>query len=225
MPGVGTGIFIKSYRRRRYLRYSDIPRYLPYMFSRQDLDRIAFGEPGRTRPSTKPSVLPALDLPDRLSPKTVSDGDPPSAPGTTVGGEPQGPLCTKLDPSALPSWWETILFAPVAVLRWLFGTRNTTKEHQSQEVTLPSAADPSPKPAQRRRSTDFYIYENWAHEHMARVHYAQCSQCNYGNGTHGNSSTRNGRWLGPFDSFDAAVEAARGQGTTTISPCRTCTPC
>jgi hypothetical protein len=212
------------------LRDSDITRYPQYMLSREVLDRMAVGEPGRTPTphSVKSSVTPALDPSDSLPKDRMAD-DPPFAPTTTVGGEPRSPHCAKLAPSALPSWLETILFAPIAALRWLFGTMNTAEHQQPRKVTPPlegAVTDlASPQPEQPRRAINFYIYENWAHGHTAKVHYAQCSQCNYGDGTHGRRSTPNGRWLGPFESFEAAVEEARGRGATAISPCRSCTPC
>lgn len=55
----------------------------------------------------------------------------------------------------------------------------------------------------------FYVYENWTHD-RARVHRAECSFCNHGDGTHGGGSDRNGRWLPPFEtSAQAFAQAAK----------------
>lgn len=51
----------------------------------------------------------------------------------------------------------------------------------------------------------YWIYENWRAEKKAMVHFATCSFCNAGAGTQRNKQeNRNGRWVGPFDTFDIA---------------------
>lgn len=43
----------------------------------------------------------------------------------------------------------------------------------------------------------FYVYENWLHDRVI-VHRGDCSHCNHGNGSHGASSERYGRWHRDF---------------------------
>jgi hypothetical protein len=53
-----------------------------------------------------------------------------------------------------------------------------------------------------------WVYENWrVHGHRATVHRGECGSCNHGSGIHAGSSSRNGRWLGPFNTPDATKDA------------------
>ena len=70
----------------------------------------------------------------------------------------------------------------------------------------------------------YYVYENWVAEgHKARIHFSHCSYCNDGEGVHSGSGDRNGRWLGPFDMLQGAVDAAHGTGGN-VSKCKLCCP-
>lgn len=70
---------------------------------------------------------------------------------------------------------------------------------------------------------DYYVYENWAAEPKARIHFAECRWCNRGRGIHSQASERNGRWHGPFASMANACNAARQTGRP-VSLCRHCEP-
>lgn len=70
----------------------------------------------------------------------------------------------------------------------------------------------------------YYVYENWrAAGHRARIHFSSCSFCRNGKGIHPGSSSRNGRWLGPFDTFEAASSAAYQTGGD-VRVCEYCRP-
>jgi len=70
----------------------------------------------------------------------------------------------------------------------------------------------------------FWVYENWrAHGHRATVHRSQCGHCNGGLGRSGEPVTPNGRWHGPFTSFDDAVGGAQATGAV-VHGCRSCAP-
>ena len=59
----------------------------------------------------------------------------------------------------------------------------------------------------------FWVYENWTAEHKAVIHTGGCGNCNDGQGCHElRRGSQNGRWLGPFDSFQAANRAADATG-------------
>jgi len=59
----------------------------------------------------------------------------------------------------------------------------------------------------------FWIYQNWRAESKAVIHRADCRQCNDGKGCHKNiHGNRNGQWLGPFSTLDAAESAAKATG-------------
>jgi hypothetical protein len=70
----------------------------------------------------------------------------------------------------------------------------------------------------------YYVYENWVAEgHKARVHFGSCPYCKEGKGIHPNAGKRNGRWLGPYNTFEAALAAAHQTGGK-VSACRHCEP-
>jgi hypothetical protein len=69
----------------------------------------------------------------------------------------------------------------------------------------------------------FYIYENWTVD-RSRVHRAECSYCNNGNGIHVSNSGRNGKWHGPFSELKLADEAARKLNRADNQHCNTCRP-
>lgn len=66
----------------------------------------------------------------------------------------------------------------------------------------------------------FQYYENkvW---NKAKIHVADCSFCNHGEGIHPGSSTENGHWSEPFSSIDEACESARRTGRK-VSLCKRC---
>lgn len=71
---------------------------------------------------------------------------------------------------------------------------------------------------------EFWTYENWrARGHRATVHLGSCGSCNHGSGIQGGGETPNGKWHGPFESFDAAL-AAISQGSVDIRKCGKCGP-
>ena len=71
----------------------------------------------------------------------------------------------------------------------------------------------------------YHVYENWTVDpKKAKIHFSNCSFCNYGEGTDKpKENGRNGTWHGPFDTFHAAQEAARGTGKP-VSRCGHCKP-
>jgi len=68
----------------------------------------------------------------------------------------------------------------------------------------------------------YWVYENWTHE-KAVIHRSNCSYCNEGRGIHPGSGPRNGRWHGPFPSFEAAHQAA-ARLPRPLRRCAHCTP-
>ena len=77
---------------------------------------------------------------------------------------------------------------------------------------------------QRKITMTYYVYENWRAEgHKARIHFSNCPSCNDGVGVHPDASDENGQWLGPFETFQDAFEAAqRTEGQ--VSACQRCNP-
>ena len=65
----------------------------------------------------------------------------------------------------------------------------------------------------------YWTYENWVHKY-ARVHWAECSHCNDGQGSHDAVESRAGKWLGPFDQFGQALNTS----TFETKPCGHCSP-
>ena len=55
----------------------------------------------------------------------------------------------------------------------------------------------------------FHIYENLrAGEHKAVIHRGSCGDCNNGRGKAGGTSSKNGRWHGPYSSLEQAQTAS-----------------
>jgi hypothetical protein len=69
----------------------------------------------------------------------------------------------------------------------------------------------------------YFVYENWAAENKARIHYGHCKFCNYGKGIHPDAGNRNGCWHGPFNSFTEAKKVAVDTGRV-VSVCKVCNP-
>ncbi len=54
----------------------------------------------------------------------------------------------------------------------------------------------------------YYIYENWqAGPHKAVIHVGSCGFCNDGEGRAGGYDPRHAKWLGPYETLDAARNA------------------
>jgi hypothetical protein len=71
----------------------------------------------------------------------------------------------------------------------------------------------------------YYVYENWVAEgHKARIHFGHCPFCIFGKGMHHTENEENGRWHGPFTSFEEAFEVATKTGAY-VSKCMHCVPC
>jgi len=72
--------------------------------------------------------------------------------------------------------------------------------------------------------SDWWIYENWTVERggKAIIHNAGCSFCRDGKGIHRDSSDRNGRWLGPFASREAAYGRAKQLNRARTDFCKFC---
>jgi len=69
----------------------------------------------------------------------------------------------------------------------------------------------------------FWVYENWTAEDKAKIHRAECSDCNNGSGKHPGASDDHGRWHGPFPTFSEANDTASRTGRP-VSNCKHCTP-
>ena len=71
----------------------------------------------------------------------------------------------------------------------------------------------------------YHFYENWrVRPKKAKIHFSNCGSCNYGKGTNKpKEAGKNGRWHGPFATFEEAQEAARRTGNPD-SPCGHCKP-
>lgn len=69
----------------------------------------------------------------------------------------------------------------------------------------------------------YWIYENWRAEKKAVVHRADCGHCRDGQGSQTNKlGDANGRWHGPFPSYDSAREAAQRLPGREVRDCRHC---
>lgn len=79
------------------------------------------------------------------------------------------------------------------------------------------------KPMENPDQTTYFVYENWAAEDKAVIHFGSCSFCNQGKGIYPDSSTRNGRWLGPFTTYVSAKKAAEETGKP-VRSCKKCAP-
>lgn len=54
---------------------------------------------------------------------------------------------------------------------------------------------------------NYWVYTNWTVKH-ARVHTANCTYCNNGRGIHDTDNENNGKWFGPYNSYqDARTKA------------------
>ena len=68
----------------------------------------------------------------------------------------------------------------------------------------------------------YHVYENWT-VHKAKIHFSECPDCNHGSGKQPVDSGKNGRWLGPFPTYEAAQAEAEATGQP-ISDCGNCNP-
>lgn len=69
----------------------------------------------------------------------------------------------------------------------------------------------------------FWVYENWAAEKKAVIHKANCSYCNNGQGTQRNKlGNKNGKWHGPFNSYEEAKILAEELQDRTVRDCKIC---
>lgn len=75
----------------------------------------------------------------------------------------------------------------------------------------------------KEKKMRFYIYEHWTAEKKAVIHRGECSFCNYGDGIHQNiRGEKNGRWHGPFDSYEEARGIAEGFRNREVRDCKFC---
>lgn len=93
---------------------------------------------------------------------------------------------------------------------------NTKSIGQSE---IPTSEGPIMNSNQRT----YYVYENWTADDKAVIHYADCPYCKNGQGIHPGSGTRNGRWHGPFFSFEIANKAAK-ETKRRVKSCQICAP-
>ena len=71
---------------------------------------------------------------------------------------------------------------------------------------------------------NYYIYENWqADHHKARIHFANCRSCNNGKGVHSTASEEHGKWIGPCETYEAALTTAVATGGQ-VSKCKYAIP-
>lgn len=71
----------------------------------------------------------------------------------------------------------------------------------------------------------FWVYENWVAAKKAVVHRGDCGFCHEGAGTGRNVlGEQNGRWHGPFSSFEGAKSAAVGLADREYRECGSCKP-
>ena len=54
----------------------------------------------------------------------------------------------------------------------------------------------------------YWVYENWQEKH-ASIHKATCGLCNDGQGCHNTSNQENGRWFGPYETYNLALHEAQ----------------
>ena len=57
----------------------------------------------------------------------------------------------------------------------------------------------------------YWVDENWVND-KAFVHAADCSDCNDGKGKNNVSESNDGTWHGHYDTFDEALQFAKGTG-------------
>ena len=86
-----------------------------------------------------------------------------------------------------------------------------TSWHKSMEKEIPP-------------TNTYFVYENWVAEgRKAKIHFGDCSYCNFGKGMHETDNETNGRWLGPFTNFQEAFNTATETGGR-VSQCKHCAP-
>ncbi|HEC93260.1 MAG TPA: hypothetical protein ENI51_09755 [Candidatus Atribacteria bacterium] len=72
----------------------------------------------------------------------------------------------------------------------------------------------------------FYIYRNWVAEKKAVIHRAECGSCNNGKGCHENPlGDKNGKWFGPFETFEDAKKDANKPYKSIYLEVRFCGKC
>jgi len=74
---------------------------------------------------------------------------------------------------------------------------------------------------------EYWVYHNWQAEKggKARIHRANCSSCNNGQGVHHKASPRiNDEWLGPFSTREEALTKAINTKAANLYSCRKCNP-
>lgn len=69
----------------------------------------------------------------------------------------------------------------------------------------------------------YYVYDNWT-RNRGRIHRAECSVCNDGNGFHKSDSGSHGKWHGPFSDRDQAFQIADTLKRADMAPCARCEP-
>ena len=74
----------------------------------------------------------------------------------------------------------------------------------------------------RGAPSGYWVYDNRVHGY-AKIHRADCSACNDGNGMHPDAGDVAGEWLGPYHSIDEARDDA-GRTGRDVSTCKTCSP-
>ena len=71
----------------------------------------------------------------------------------------------------------------------------------------------------------YYIYEHWTTEKKAVIHKGSCGNCNYGQGCHQHiRGELNGKWHGPFDTYEKARTFANTLKNRPVRPCGNCHP-
>lgn len=75
------------------------------------------------------------------------------------------------------------------------------------------------------KENEYYIYENWVAEKKAVIHRDICGNCNHGQGKHANiCGEKNGKWHGPFKTYDKAKKFALNLDDRTVRDCKVCNP-
>ncbi len=69
----------------------------------------------------------------------------------------------------------------------------------------------------------FWVYENRISK-RGRIHIGSCRYCNDGQGVGGDPDNDDDTWHGPFDTFEAAEDCARGLDYKDVRPCGVCKP-
>jgi hypothetical protein len=69
----------------------------------------------------------------------------------------------------------------------------------------------------------YFVYENWT-RNRGRVHKAECSICNQGNGFRETDSGRHGRWHGPYTDRGFAFKFAASLNRADMRACSRCDP-